>query len=474
MSLDALSPLDGRYAEQLGPLAACFSEAALIRGRLQVEVEWLIAMSETPELAEVRAFTADEIAWLRGLVDNFDEAAAARVKEIERTTRHDVKAVEYYLKERLQGGSLAEVAGFTHFACTSEDINNLAYALMLRRGIGQVWLPQAAQLVAAVRAAAERYRAVAMLAHTHGQPATPTTAGKELAVFVGRWERQLRGIRDLEFLGKFNGAVGAFNAHVAAYPDAPWERIARAFVERLGLTYNPLTTQIEPHDYIAEACHALARFNTITVDFDRDCWFYIALGYFRQRVAAGEVGSSTMPHKVNPINFENSEANAELSTALLLHLATKLPVSRLQRDLTDSSTLRNLGVALGHSYLALRSALRGFAELSLDEGRMAAGLADEWEVLGEAVQTVMRKAGHADPYEQLKALTRGARVTAETMRAFIAGLDLPDADRARLLALTPATYTGLAAQLVDHARPPGDPAEEQSHGRATGGPLGPR
>jgi len=457
--MGAVSPLDGRYAEQVGPLAAHFSEESLIRHRLHVEVEWLIAMSRSPWLPEVRPFTAAELATLHGLVTGFGDAEAARVKAIEKTTRHDVKAVEYYLKEQLQATSLAAVGEFIHFACTSEDINNLAYGRMLQAGITTTWLPQAEQLVAAVTTLAERYRAVPMLAHTHGQPASPTTVGKELAVFVQRWQRQLRTIRGLEYLGKFNGAVGNFNAHTAAYPAAPWEEIAHAFVTSLGLTYNPLTTQIEPHDYLAEACHALARFNTITVDFDRDCWLYIALGYFKQRVVAGEVGSSTMPHKVNPINFENAEANMELSTALLNHLATRLPVSRLQRDLTDSSTLRNLGVGLAHSYLALRSTLRGLGELSVDADRLAADLGAAWEVLGEAVQTVMRKTGQPNPYEQLKELTRGTGATETTMRAFIAGLDLPAADHARLLALTPAGYTGLAAQLVAHLQHD-PPAEE--------------
>jgi adenylosuccinate lyase len=450
MSLDAVSPLDGRYRDQIAPLAAYFSEEALIRQRVGVEVEWLIALAAEPAIPEVRPFTAEEVAALRGIVTGVDEAAAARVKEIERTTRHDVKAVEYFLKERLAGTALAPVAEFLHFACTSEDINNLAYGRMLQGGLREIWLPQAEKLVAAVAAQAEALRDVPMLAHTHGQPASPTTAGKELAVFVYRWRRQLRRIRDLEYLGKFNGAVGNFNAHTAAYPDAPWEAIARAFVEGLGLTYNPLTTQIEPHDYLAECCHALVRFNTITVDFDRDLWFYISLGYFKQRVVAGEVGSSTMPHKVNPINFENSEANMELSTALLTHLATRLPVSRLQRDLTDSSALRNLGVGIAHSYLALRSAQRGLGELSVDRAALERDLDANWEVLAEAVQTVMRKAGHPNPYEKLKELTRGARITAADMRAFVERLDLPSADRARLLTQTPATYTGLAAALVDH------------------------
>ncbi len=448
MSLDALSPLDGRYAAQTADVAAQFSEAALIRRRVQVEVAWLLTMAAGDWMPEVRPLTAAELALLHALTDGFSAADAARVKEIEQTTRHDVKAVEYFIKDRLRATSLADVAEFVHFACTSEDINNLAYALMLRTGIRAVWLPQAEGLVAAVAGLAAAHAEVPMPARTHGQPASPTTVGKELAVFVGRWRRQLRLIGGLEYLGKFNGAVGNFNAHAVAYPDAPWPAIARRFVESLGLTYNPLTTQIEAHDWIAEACHALARFNTILVDFDRDCWLYISLGYFRQRVAAGQVGSSTMPHKVNPIQFENSEANAELSNAVLLHLAGRLPVSRLQRDLTDSSALRNLGVGLGHSVLALRATGRGLGDLSVDRAALDRDLDGMWEVLGEAVQTVMRKAGHPHPYEQLKALTQGAAVTKSTMHAFIAGLDLPVADRTRLLRLTPAGYTGLAAQLV--------------------------
>lgn len=449
MSIKAVSPLDGRYAEQVSPLAAYFSEWALIKFRVQVEVEWLLALSQSEYIPEVRRFSADETVLLRALVTDFDEAAALRVKEIEQTTRHDVKSVEYFIKERLASTSLSDMTEWVHFACTSEDINNLAYGLMLKGGVETVWLPLAHKLVAAVTGLADAQRAVPMLAHTHGQPASPTTVGKELAVFVLRWQRQLRQIENLEFLGKINGAVGNFNAHAAAYPHAPWPHIAQSFVESLGLTYNPLTTQIEPHDYIAECCHAISRFNTITVDFDRDVWSYISLGYFKQRVVAGEVGSSTMPHKVNPINFENSEANMELSNALLYHLANKLPVSRLQRDLTDSSTLRNLGVALGHSYLALQSALRGLGQLSINNAALERDLNGAWEVLGEAAQTVMRKAGHANPYEKLKELTRGTGITEATLRDFIESLELPAADQQRLINMTPATYTGLAAQLVD-------------------------
>jgi len=448
--LDAISPLDGRYAEQVAPLAAYFSENALIKRRLRVEVEWLIAMSDSPEFPEIRRLTEDEVDLLRALLSDFGEQDAAQVKQIERRTHHDVKAVEYFLKEKLLGTSIAAMSEFVHFGCTSEDINNISYALMLKGALEEVWTPQAEALVAAVAELAEEHRSLPMPAHTHGQPASPTTVGKELAVFVLRWRRQLRAVAGLEFLGKFNGAVGNFNAHVVAYPDAPWEAIARSFVESFGLTYNPLTTQIEPHDYLAEACHAVARFNTITLDFDRDLWLYISLEYFQQEATDGAVGSSTMPHKVNPINFENSEANLELSNALLTHLANRLPVSRLQRDLSDSSALRNLGVAIAHSYLALCSTLRGLGNLSVNPSALAADLDASWEVLAEAVQTVMRKAGHTDPYEKLKELTRGESVTEETMRAFIRTLDLPPADKQRLLALTPATYTGLASQLVGH------------------------
>ncbi len=341
---------------QTRALAAEFSEYALIRYRVQVEVEWLRLMAEHAQIPVVRPLTDDENTRLSALVTDFDEAEASRVKAIESVTRHDVKAIEYYLKEKLDGTSLDDVKEFVHFCCTSEDINNLAYGQMLRHGIQEQWLPLAEQMVARVSALADDTRALPMLARTHGQAASPTTLGKELAVFVRRWQRQLEQVRHAVYLGKFSGAVGNYNAHLAVYPDAPWEEIARTLVTRLGLTHNPLTTQIEPHDYIAELCHMLTRFNTITLGFDQDIWTYVSLGYFKQRVVAGEVGSSTMPHKVNPINFENSEANMGISTALLTHLALKLPVSRMQRDLTDSSTLRNLGTAVGHS--ASRAAQR--------------------------------------------------------------------------------------------------------------------
>lgn len=454
MSLLSLSPLDGRYEPQTQGLAAEFSEWALIRYRVQVEVEWLRLMAERPEIAAVRPLTQDENAYLTAIITDFDEGEAGRVKVIEATTRHDVKAVEYYLKEKLDGTSLNDVKEFVHFCCTSEDINNLAYGQMLRRGIQEQWLPLAEQLVARVSALAEDLRNRPMLARTHGQAASPTTLGKELAVFVRRWQRQLRQVRKADYLGKFSGAVGNYNAHLAVYPHAPWEEIARALVTRLGLMHNPLTTQIEPHDFIAEVAHMLMRFNTITLGFDQDIWAYVSLGYFKQRMVAGEVGSSTMPHKVNPINFENSEANMGVSTALLSHLALKLPVSRMQRDLTDSSALRNLGTAIGHSTLALQSALRGVAGLEVNPETLERDLAQAWEVLAEPIQTVMKAAGFPDAYEQLKALTRGAGITQEALQAFVQSLDLPPESKARLLALTPQTYIGLAPQLVGHIHLP--------------------
>ncbi len=451
MSLSAISPLDGRYAEQTAALAPSFSEGALIRFRVQVEVRWLLALSAHPSVDGVRAFAPDEVSRLQNLSSDFSEGDAARVKEIERTTRHDVKAVEYFIKEKLAETSLADTREWVHFACTSEDINNLAHALMLQGGIQNVWLPAVEKLVADVAAQADEQRATPMLSRTHGQTASPTTVGKELAVFVARWNRQLEHIRAQQYLGKINGAVGNFNAHVAAYPNAPWPQISREFVEGLGLSHNALTTQIEPHDWMAELFHALMRFNTITLDFCRDAWTYVSLGYWKQRTVAGEVGSSTMPHKVNPIDFENAEANIGLSNAVLEHLSSKLPVSRLQRDLSDSSAIRNIGVGVAHSLLALQSARRGLGKISVDEAALRRDLDDSWEVLGEAVQTVMRKAGIENPYEKLKELTRGAAIDEKTMRAFIESLELPAADKARLLQLTPASYVGLAANLVSGA-----------------------
>ena len=447
-TIRAITPLDGRYATQVSGLTEHLSEWALIKRRVQVEVEWLLEMADCDTITDMRTLTGAEQALLRGLVTDFDDDAAARVKRIERITNHDVKAVEYYIRERLAGTTLEDVCEWVHFCCTSEDINNLSHALMLKGALEEEWLPQARTLVDGVAALAEETANTSMLAWTHGQAASPTTLGKELAVFVYRWRRQLRQIANAEYLGKFNGAVGSYNAHAIAYPDADWQSISRGFVERLGLTHNPLTTQIEPHDYIAEIFHTLIRFNTITLDFDRDMWSYISLGVLRQKTVEGEVGSSTMPHKVNPINFENSEANVGISSTLLEHLATKLPVSRLQRDLTDSSALRNLGPAIGHSLVGLKSAMRGLRQVAVDESLLAAELDDAWEVLAEAVQTIMRKQSGEDAYELLKGFTRGQRITEADMRHFVKGLKLPPDDKARLMALTPSSYTGIAAKLV--------------------------
>ena len=447
-TIRAITPLDGRYATQVSGISDHLSEWALIRRRVQVEVEWLVEMAGCADISDMRALTDVEEDFLRSLVEDFDDEAAIRVKGIERTTNHDVKAVEYYIRERLADTTLEDVCEWVHFCCTSEDINNLSHALMVKGALEDEWLPQARALVDGVAALAEATSDTSMLARTHGQAASPTTLGKELAVFVYRWHRQMRQIENAEYLGKFNGAVGSYNAHAIAYPDADWQSISRRFVERLGLTHNPLTTQIEPHDYIAEIFHALIRFNTITLDFDRDMWSYISLGVFRQKAVEGEVGSSTMPHKVNPINFENSEANLGISNALLEHLSTKLPVSRLQRDLTDSSALRNLGPAIGHSIVGLKAALRGLRQVAVDEHLLAAELNDAWEVLAEAVQTVMRKQGGEDAYELLKGFTRGRSVMQDDLRAFVAELDLPSDDKTRLMTLTPAGYTGIAAELV--------------------------
>ena len=445
--LQALSPLDGRYAAQTAPLQPFFSEAALIKFRVHVEIEWLLMLSDSDEIPGVRDFTLDEIKTLRAISVNFSDDDAARVKAIEKTTNHDVKAVEYFLKEQLENTTLEDAREWIHFACTSEDINNLAHALMLQGGVATVWLPAAFAVVNKISELADEWSHVPMLARTHGQSASPTTVGKELAVFVARFNRQLEQIGNQEYLGKINGAVGNFNAHVAAYPAANWPQIARDFVGSLGLTYNPLTTQIESHDAIAELFQSLIRFDTIAIDLARDIWTYVSQGYFKQRVIAGEVGSSTMPHKVNPIDFENAEANLGLGNAMLDHLANKLPISRLQRDLTDSSALRNMGVGIGYSLVALSSLKRGLNKLQLNEVALADDLSNSWEVLAEPIQTVMRKAGIANPYEKLKELTRGAQMDEATIRAFIESLELDADDKARLLAMTPASYIGLAPQL---------------------------
>src|SRR6266581_1563734 len=444
--LNALSPLDGRYHKQLEPLRACFSEAALFRYRVAVEIRWLLALAAEPAIAEIKPFSRDTSAELERLIATFSEEDAAQVKSIEAETNHDVKAIEYWLKKRLAGNPEAtRVAEFVHFACTSEDINNLAYALMLKEGRDRVLLPALDRVIEALAALAVKLADAAMLARTHGQPASPTTLGKELANVVHRLRRSIGAV---SLTGKINGAVGNYNAHLAAYPDFDWERFARTFVESLGLEFNPYTTQIEPHDSLAEQFDAIARANTVLLDLDRDLWGYVSLGYFKQKAKAGEVGSSTMPHKVNPIDFENSEGNVGIANALLRHFSEKLPVSRWQRDLSDSTVLRNVGVALGHSLLAWESCLKGLGKIEADPTRMLEDLEASWEVLSEAVQTVMRRHGLPDPYEQLKALTRGKRVDGEALRAFIRGLALPDADKARLLELTPARYTGKASELA--------------------------
>ena len=451
-TLTALSPLDGRYAAKAEALRPIFSEFGLIRARIRVEVEWLLALAAEPGIPELKPFSGAAAGRLRALAEGFSVADAARVKEIERSTNHDVKAVEYFIKERLRDDAeLGPALEFVHFACTSEDINNLSYALMLQQAYVGVMAPKHAEVTQRLREMAHQLAELAMLSRTHGQTASPTTLGKELANVVARLERQIAVMHGIEFPGKINGAVGNYNAHVVAYPDVDWPALARRFVESLGLDFNPYTTQIEPHDGIAELCDAQRRINTILIDLCRDVWGYISLGYFRQAVKAGEVGSSTMPHKVNPIDFENAEGNFGLSNALLAHLGEKLPISRWQRDLTDSTVLRALGTGFGHALVALDALLRGLGKLSANPERLAADLDAAWEVLAEPVQTVMRRHGLPNPYEQLKELTRGQGISADSMRAFIQGLDLPADAKSRLLALTPATYTGLAASLAKKA-----------------------
>ena len=447
--LTALSPLDGRYADKVDALRECFGEFALIRDRVRVEIAWLSALADEPAIREVPAFSGEAKRILADLAASFSPDDAARVKAIERRTNHDVKAVEYWLKEHVASvPEIARVAEFIHFACTSEDINNLAYALALAHARQAVLLPALEGIASSLRAMAHAYADWPMLARTHGQAATPTTMGKELANVYARLERQIAAFAKVPIKGKMNGAVGNYNAHVVAYPDVEWEKLAARTVASLDLEFSPYTTQIEPHDGIAEYCDALARANTVLIDFDRDVWGYISLGYFRQRMREGEVGSSTMPHKVNPIDFENSEGNLGVANALLRHFAEKLPVSRWQRDLTDSTVLRNLGVAIGHAQLGYVALRQGLSKLDADRERMAGDLDANWEVLAEAIQTVMRRYGLPEPYEQLKALTRGrSGMTAQTLRTFIETLPLPADAKARLLALTPASYVGLAAGL---------------------------
>ncbi len=446
--LTALSPLDGRYAAKIEALRPIFSEMGLMQRRVLVEVRWLQALAAEKAITEVAPFSAQASAMLNALADKFSLTDAERVKDIEGTTNHDVKAIEYFIKEKIGADAeLAKAKEFVHFACTSEDINNLAYALMLRDARA-VLLPALDSVITKLRELAHAHAALPMLSRTHGQTASPTTLGKELANVVARLERQRRQIAAVELTGKINGAVGNYNAHAIAYPEVDWPALAQHLVTSLGLVFNPYTTQIEPHDCIAELADALRRANTILIDLARDIWGYISLGYFKQSLKAGEVGSSTMPHKVNPIDFENAEGNFGVANALLGHFAEKLPISRWQRDLTDSTVLRALGTAFGHTQIALDSLARGLNKLSVNPERLAADLDTSWEVLAEAVQTVMRRHGLPEPYEQLKALTRGQGITRESMRAFVESLALPPDDKERLLALTPATYSGLAQQLA--------------------------
>jgi adenylosuccinate lyase len=449
-ALTALSPLDGRYGSKTAVLRDFFSEYALIKYRVIVEIEWLKALAAEPAIAEVPAFSAPAITLLDRIADDFSVADAERVKAIESTTNHDVKAVEYFLKEKTRANAeIAAVSEFIHFACTSEDINNLSHALMLKGARDAVLLPALERVIARLTDLAHELADLPMLSRTHGQPASPTTVGKELANVVYRLRRTWDAIGAVDMMGKINGAVGNYNAHLSAYPELDWEHFAREFVTNLGLSFNPYTIQIEPHDAMAELYDAIARTNTILIDLNRDIWGYISLGYFKQKVKAGEVGSSTMPHKVNPIDFENSEGNLGLANAVLRHLAEKLPVSRWQRDLTDSTVLRNMGVGFGYSLLAYESCLRGMGKLEANPVALAADLDANWEVLAEPIQTVMRRYGVANPYEQLKELTRGkGGMTRETLHAFIDGLAIPNAAKERLKTLTPASYTGLAGELA--------------------------
>ncbi|HHF1669339.1 TPA: adenylosuccinate lyase [Haemophilus influenzae] len=449
-TLTALSPLDGRYQDKVTPLRAIFSEFGLMKFRVAVEVRWLQKLASTTDITEVSPFSTQANAFLDGIVANFNETDAARIKEIERTTNHDVKAVEYFLKEKIQNEvELVKVSEFIHFACTSEDINNLSHALMLSTARDEVILPEWKKLIDEITRLAEEYKTIPLLSRTHGQPASPSTVGKEMANVVYRLKRQFKQLQNAEILGKINGAVGNYNAHLSAYPSIDWHKFSEEFVTSLGIQWNPYTTQIEPHDYIAEFFDAVVRFNTIIIDFDRDLWGYIALNHFKQRTIAGEIGSSTMPHKVNPIDFENSEGNLGLANAVMTHLGQKLPISRWQRDLTDSTVLRNLGVGLGYCLIAYASTRKGMSKLEVNQPHLLEELNQNWEVLAEPIQTVMRRYGIEKPYEKLKELTRGKRVTEQAMREFIDKLDIPQEEKLRLQKLTPTTYIGAAVELVE-------------------------
>lgn len=451
-SLTAISPVDGRYGSKTVQLRSIFSEFGLIRYRVEVEIRWFQHLADQADIPQIGPFSSASKDWLDHIVSDFCLEDADRVKQLERTTNHDVKAVEYFVKEKIAASNLNElikVIEFVHFACTSEDINNLAHALMLRSGRSQVLLPLMREIIRQLTLLAQTHANKPMLARTHGQAATPTTMGKELANVVTRLQRQLEQLTDSPILGKINGAVGNFNAHLATYPEAHWLAIAESFVTSLGLGWNPFTTQIEPHDYMAEMFDVIARFNTILLDLDRDIWGYISLGYFQQDKVAGETGSSTMPHKVNPIDFENSEGNLGIANAIFRHLAEKLPISRWQRDLTDSTVLRNLGVAIGHSVIAYQSTLQGLAKISLDERRLKQDLESSWEVLAEPIQSIMRKFAIPEPYEKLKQLTRGAALDREGIGKLIDALDVPEEARQQMRRLTPANYIGNASEQVD-------------------------
>ena len=446
-SLSAVSPIDGRYGNKTSDLRPIFSEFGLIRHRVLVEVRWLQMLAANPDIKEVPELSEPANSLLDSIVDNFTIADAEQVKTIERTTNHDVKAVEYFLKDKIKDNEeLMAINEFIHFACTSEDINNLSHALMLSKARSQVILPQLTEIIEAITKMAHDLADTPMLCRTHGQPATPSTMGKEMANVAYRLIRQYKQFKAVQVMGKINGAVGNYNAHISAYPELNWAEIARDFVESLGVDFNPYTIQIEPHDYIAEYFDALARFNTILMDFNRDIWSYISLGYFKQKTIAGEVGSSTMPHKVNPIDFENSEGNLGIANALLNHLSNKLPISRWQRDLTDSTVLRNLGVGIAHSLIAYSSTMRGISKLQINEAALAKDLDNTWEILAEPIQTVMRRYGIEKPYEKLKELTRGQSITPETLKDFVDTLDIPEQARQELQALTPAGYIGNASE----------------------------
>ena len=449
-SLTAVSPVDGRYGRATTDLRLIFSEYGLIRHRVLVEVRWLQMLSNHTGIPEVPTFSEHAMNVLNHLVERFDEEDAQRIKAIERTTNHDVKAVEYFIKEKIAGNDeLEAVSEFIHFACTSEDINNLSHALMLSESRTQSVLPKMDEIIDAMTQLSHELADAPMLCRTHGQPASPSTMGKEIANVVYRLRRQREQLVQIEFLGKINGAVGNYNAHLSAYPELNWEEIAQNFIESLGISWNPYTIQIEPHDYIAEFFHVISRFNSILLDYDRDVWWYISMGYFKQKTVEGEVGSSTMPHKVNPIDFENSEGNLGIANALMGHLAEKLVISRGQRDLTDSTVLRNLGVGIAHSLIAYNSTLRGISKLEINHARLQEDLDNTWEVLAEPIQTVMRRYGVDSPYEKLKALTRGQGITKEALLTFVDGLDIPEEAKAALRELTPANYIGNA---VDQAK----------------------